>query len=64
MALPVFKAWTVDVRLKEFRRVDAKKGLIFLSFKCKQGDELLADYIDQLDLDKQEDKDRLREISS
>ena len=46
--LPVFKGYTVDVRLKQFRKVNAQ-GIQFLDFDSPEGDRLLAQYIDSLD---------------
>ncbi len=40
-ALPVFEGWTVDVRLREFRRAEYGKGIEFLPFASAQGAELL-----------------------
>lgn len=51
--LPVFKGWTVDARLKQFRRVintsDKTFGIDFLAFKSDEGDALLSEYIKSLD---------------
>jgi hypothetical protein len=45
-ALPIFREWTVDVRLAQFRRVDLKTLEVeFLDFGSEEGDALLADYI-------------------
>lgn len=47
--LPVFQGWTVDVRLREFRRVaraaDGTPGMVeFARFDSDQGRELYAAY--------------------
>lgn len=40
--LPVFKEWTVDVKLKQFRKVDRQKPSIeFVNFDSDKGQELL-----------------------
>jgi len=39
--LPTFKGFTIDVRLKEFRMIDSKKGLQFISFNSEEGRELI-----------------------
>ena len=52
-ALPVFRGYTVDVRLRQFRRVSSE-GIEFLDFGSEQGDELLGEYIDTLDRDSAE----------
>jgi hypothetical protein len=46
--LPTFKGWTVDIRLKEFRKV-TEEGMQFLSFDSEEGDALLGDFILTLD---------------
>ena len=49
--LPVFKGWTVDVRLNEFRKVDPGTGkLTFLPFCTEEGDKLLTEYVYTLDV--------------
>lgn len=58
IALPVFKEHTVDVRLKQFRKVDPfKKTISFLDFDSEEGDKLLAEYIDTLDINNPKDKE-------
>ena len=51
-ALPVFRGYTVDVRLRQFRKVS--DGIEFLDFDSELGDELLGEYIDTLDRDSEE----------
>ena len=47
MKLPDFKGFTVDERLKQFRKVDHKKPSIeFVDFDSEEGKELLAEYED------------------
>ncbi len=46
--LPEFKGYTVDKRLKKFRKVDHDKPSIdFVDFDSEEGQELLAEYEDQ-----------------
>ena len=46
--LPEFKGYTVDERLKQFRKVDMEKPSIeFVDFDSDEGQELLAEYEDQ-----------------
>ena len=52
-ALPVFRGYTVDVRLRQFRRVSSE-GIEFLDFGSEQGDGLLDEYIDTLHRDSAE----------
>jgi hypothetical protein len=48
--LPEFKGYTVDERLKQFRKVDRDKPSIeFVDFDSDEGQELLAEYEDQED---------------
>ena len=43
--LPEFKGYTVDERLKQFRKVDHNKPSIdFVDFETEEGQELLAQY--------------------
>ena len=41
--LPTFKGFTIDVRLKEFRRIDDDQGLLFIPFNSKEGQELISE---------------------
>jgi hypothetical protein len=46
--LPEFKGYTVDERLKQFRKVDMKKPSIeFVEFNSEKGKKLLDEYEDQ-----------------
>lgn len=45
--LPEFKGYTVDVRLREFRKLGHGE-MEFISFDTTEGDLLLAEYIDTL----------------
>ena len=46
--LPEFKGYTVDERLKQFRKVDREKPSIdFVDFNSEKGKKLLAEYEDQ-----------------
>ena len=40
--LKVFRGYTVDIRLQEFRKSVAGKGLIFVPFTSSKGQQLLA----------------------
>ena len=43
--LPTFKGYTVDQKLRQFRKVDRKKPSIdFVDFDSDEGQELLAQY--------------------
>ena len=54
--LPIFKGYNVDLRLKQFRKVEKQK-IIFLDFKSEEGEELLTGYIKSLDRESSEFKD-------
>jgi hypothetical protein len=46
--LPTFKGWTVDQRLREFRKVEFKRGspsIQFAPFNTLKGKMLLKSYI-------------------
>ena len=46
--LPEFKGYTVDERLKQFRKVDHDKPSIeFVEFNSEKGRKLLDEYEDQ-----------------
>ena len=43
--LPTFKGYTVDERVKQFRKVDRSKlSIDFVDFNSEEGQELLAEY--------------------
>ena len=48
--LPTFKGWTVDIRLKQLRKINPKAagGIEFLDFDSEEGDRLIAAYIKTL----------------
>jgi len=46
--LPEFKGYTVDERLKQFRKVDREKPSIeFVEFNSEKGKKILDEYEDQ-----------------
>ncbi len=47
--LPIFKGYTVDIRLKEFRRIEYGKRLKFIRFDSPKGDRLLEQFITTID---------------
>jgi len=47
--LPTFKGYTVDARLKQFRRVDPQWGMEFIEFNSEKGEKLLEGYIVTID---------------
>lgn len=60
--LPVFQGYTVDVRLKEFRKADPDQGLEFVSFESPKGEKLLERFIATLDIRNKKDRETLFEI--
>ena len=55
--LPVFKGYTVDARLKEFRYFHKNGELVTWPFNCELGDKLLTQYIRTLDVNSEEFKE-------
>ena len=49
--LPIFRGYTVDLRLKEFRKIN-KSGIKFIPFNSHEGDLLLSSYIKSLPREK------------
>ncbi len=41
-ALPVIDGYTVDSRLREFRKLDRERGMVFVPFDSREGERLLA----------------------
>jgi hypothetical protein len=60
--LPTFKSYTVDIRLKEFRKVDPQKGLEFIPFDSPRGDKLLNGFIKTINADTNEGREMLINI--
>ena len=56
--LPIYEGYTIDVRLKEFRKADFKKGIEFIPFDSDRGDKLLSCYLKTLS------KKRMIEVAS
>lgn len=54
--LPVFKGYTVDVRLAQFRKVFRSGAIEFLDFDSEKGDALLTKYIKTIDVNSEEFK--------
>lgn len=46
--LPTYKGYTMDIRLKEFRKADLKTGIKFIPFDSDKGDKLLSGYLKTL----------------
>lgn len=46
--LPIFEGCTVDLRLKQFRKI-TKEGIIFIDFDSIEGEKILLRYIEKLD---------------
>jgi hypothetical protein len=54
--LPTFNGYTVDARLREFRKADPDHGLDFIPFESPEGQELLDHLMDHLDGGKPDDR--------
>jgi hypothetical protein len=61
--LPTFKGYTVDIKLKQFRKIRGK-SIVFTDFSSKEGDELLTEYVETLDEKKEEDLEKLVKIAN
>ncbi len=57
--LPTFKGYTVDVRLKQFRRVDSLWGMEFIDFDIPQGEALLEELVESINAETQEGRELL-----
>lgn len=53
--LPIFHGYTVDVRLKEFRKAGLEQGLEFVRFDSARGEALLSGFIQTLDVNNRND---------
>jgi hypothetical protein len=60
--LPTFKGYTVDVRLKEFRRILPGNSLEFIPFDSDKGDVLLGKFISTFNLKNPEELQLLSDI--
>ena len=60
--LPTFEGYTVDIRLKEFRKVDPHRGMEFIPFDSPVGDRLLEGFVETIDADTNEGRAMLIEI--
>ncbi len=55
--LPVFNGYTVDVRLKQFRKVNNDASIAFIDFDSEKGKRLLAEF--ESDNENEAEQDRL-----
>jgi hypothetical protein len=60
--LPIFKGYTVDARLKQFRKHIGDHDFEFLEFDSDKGDRILSQYIKTLDPDSEEFNEIARAI--
>lgn len=60
--LPLFKGYTIDIRLKQFRKVGSGLKIDFIYFDSPEGDALLAEFVGSLDAKKEGDRKNLVEI--
>lgn len=47
--LPTIKGYTVDVRLREFRKIEEGADFEFIRFDSEEGDALLYEFISTID---------------
>ena len=52
--LPVFRGYTVDAKVGEFRKVNPDTSMEWLDFRSSKGDKLLEEYIATLEMDSDE----------
>jgi hypothetical protein len=60
--LPTFQGYTVDVRLREFRKITSVSEIEFVNFDSPKGDMLLEGFLDTLDANNKEDLHTLTAI--
>lgn len=60
--LPTFEGYTVDVRLREFRKLTSVSEIEFVGFDSPEGDMLLEGFLDTLDANNKEDLHTLTAI--
>lgn len=61
--LPTFRGYTVDVRLRQFRKV-SNRQIEFIDFDSDEGDKLLGEFIETINVDTPEGKQLLIDIWS
>jgi len=59
--LPIFKGYTVDVRLKQFRKIVGQK-IIFVEFESVKGEKLLSEYLKESEDESEEFNNLTRQI--
>lgn len=57
--LPTFKGYTIDARLKEFRKVDPLWGMEFIRFDTPEGEALLEKLVESINANTQEGRELL-----
>ena len=55
--LPTFKGYTIDARLREFRKGNSQEGLKFIPFDSPAGDRLLEGFLKTINADTKEGRD-------
>ena len=54
--LPTFKGYTIDVRLKQFRKANKETGIEFVDFESEMGKRLLAEYETSKEIETEQDR--------
>ena len=60
--LPVFRGFTVDARLRQFRKADLATGIKFVDFDSEEGDALLAELVGSIDAGSEEGRSFLIDL--
>lgn len=47
--LPTFKGYTVDMRLRQFRKADFPRPMEFIDFDSPKGEQLYLEYVRSMD---------------
>lgn len=42
--LPEWNDWTIDIRLKQFRKIDSSNNILFISFDSDKGRAIFKEY--------------------
>jgi len=60
--LPVYKGYTIDIRLGQIRKVPLDDLPVFLDFDSEEGDAILSEFVLSLDKRKKRDKEILDKL--
>lgn len=60
--LPVFRGYSVDTRLRQFRNANPDTGVEMIAFDSARGDALLAEYINVIDRRTRRGREQWQEV--